>query len=87
MADTTSARILSAATRRHFAGARFGQGHAVLSKAQGAEALERIGPILLAPEEADLLTKELNEEFPDIQHQAQARLWEKAPAGTLVIAE
>jgi len=46
-----------------------------------------IGPILLAPEEADLLTKELNEEFPDIQHQAQARLWEKAPAGTLVIAE
>ena len=35
-----------------------------------------VGSILLGPEQADLLAKELNEEFPEIQHEAQ--LAEKA---------
>ena len=44
-----------------------------------------MGCILLAPEEADLLVKELNEEFPEIQHEAQ--LSEKAPLRSIAIAE
>jgi|KBSMisStandDraft_5_1062788.scaffolds.fasta_scaffold79090_1 hypothetical protein len=44
-----------------------------------------IGAILLEPEEADFMAKELNEEFPDIQHEAQ--LAEKATLRSVAIAE
>jgi hypothetical protein len=42
-----------------------------------------IGEILLEPEEADRLAKELNEEFPEIQHEAQAD--EAAAARTVIL--